>query len=221
MTKTGVAAQPPIDLDTDSVIDLLRLKSREITIALIVIAAGAVIFFWWKSTVEKTAARAEGVLITAENSFYGGNDALAMTDLQKVITGYANTPAGVQGSMLLAQLYFKTGKYDDGIKVLTAAEGQSASKLFQSDLEALIAGGYQDAKKPDDAAKHFRLAAEKAEFPSESDMFLADAARSLATAGKKDEALKIWRELSQKLDSPVLAEAKLRLGELSAVPATK
>lgn len=210
-----------MDLDTESVIDLIRLKSREITIALIVVAAGAIIFFWWKSTVEKTAIRAEGALTQAENSFYGGNDALALADLQKVVKGYANTPSGVQASMLLAQLYYKTGKYDDGIKVLTEAQGQGASKLFRASLEALIAGGYQDAKKPEDAATHYRLAAEKAQFPSEADMFLADAARSLAMAGKKDEALNIWQELSEKIDSPVLAEAKLRVGELSAVPETK
>ena len=50
-------------------------------------------------------------------------------------------------------------------------------------------------------------------------MYLADAARTLALAGKKDEALKIWQDLSVKLESPVLAEAKLRVGELSAAPA--
>ena len=143
MTKTGTAAQPPLDLDdTDSVVDLIRAKSREITIGLIVIVAAAAIYYVWKSTAEKTAARAETVLNTAENSFYGGNDALALTDLQKLIKGYANTPAGVQGSMMLAQLYFKTGKYDDGIKALTEAQSQGAASSFQASLEALIAGGY-------------------------------------------------------------------------------
>ncbi|MBI3566861.1 MAG: tetratricopeptide repeat protein [Gemmatimonadetes bacterium] len=221
MTKTGAAAQPPMDLDTESVIDTIRMKSREITIALIVLAAAAVLFWWWKSTAEKTAARAETVLNGAENSFYGGNDALAQSDLQKLIKGYANTPAGVQGSILLAQLSYKAGKYDDGIKVLTEAQNQSASKSFAASLESLIAAGYADAKKYDEAVKHFRAAADKAEFATEKDMHLADAARTLALAGKKDEALKIWQELSVKIDSPVLAEAKLRVGELTAVPATK
>ncbi|MBI1809598.1 MAG: tetratricopeptide repeat protein [Gemmatimonadetes bacterium] len=210
-----------MDLDTESVIDTIRMKSREITIALIVLAAAAVLFWWWKSTAEKTAARAETVLNGAENSFYGGNDALAQSDLQKLIKGYANTPAGVQGSILLAQLSYKAGKYDDGIKVLTEAQNQSASKSFAASLESLIAAGYADAKKYDEAVKHFRAAADKAEFATEKDMHLADAARTLALAGKKDEALKIWQELSVKIDSPVLAEAKLRVGELTAVPATK
>ncbi len=208
-----------MDIDTDSVIDTIRMKSREITIGLIVLAVAAVLFFWWKTTNEKTAARAETVLNQAENSFYGGNDALAQTDLTKLVKGYANTPAGIQGSMLLAQLAYKAGKFDDGIKVLTEAQGQGASRHFKASLESLIAAGYADAKKYDDAVKHFKAAADAAEFAAEKDLFMADAARTMVLAGKKDDALKVWQGLSEKLESPVLAEAKLRVGELTVTPA--
>lgn len=219
MTKTGEAARPPMDLDTDSMIDTLKAKSREITIGAIVVVAAAGGIWLWRESEQKKSERADAALNAASNAFYSGNLALAETDLKKVVERYAGTTAGTEASMMLAQTLYATQKYDDGIKVLVAARSTGSGTPFGAAIEGLIATGNLDAKKYDEAIKHYLAAADKAQFPADKDMFRADAARAMMVAGKKDDAKKIWAELASKLDSPNLGEAKIRLGELEATPA--
>jgi predicted negative regulator of RcsB-dependent stress response len=221
MTKTGDAARPPMDLDTDTVIETLKAKSREITIGAIVVLAAAGGIWLWRESEQKKAERAEIALNGASNSFYSGNMALAETDLKKVVDRYAGTTAGTEASMMLAQTLYSMQKFDDGIKVLVVAQATGSGTPFGSAIEGLIASGNLEAKKYDEAIKHYLAAADKAQFPADKDMFRADAARAMMVAGKKDDAKKIWSELASKLDSPNLGEAKIRLGELEAEPAKK
>jgi predicted negative regulator of RcsB-dependent stress response len=219
MTKTGEAAQPPMELDSDSILETIKLRQREITIgviAVIAIAAGA---YLWRESAIKNDERAERALNTASSSYFSGNKALAQSDLEKMVDRYSGTAAGVQGAMLLSEILFENGKWDDGIKRLEAVKGPSASR-FGASIEGLIAGAYADEKKYDDAAKHYLAGAAKAEFPADKDLYQAEAARVLNLAGKKEDARKIWAELSSRADSPAIGEAKIRLGELeSAAPA--
>ena len=45
---------------------------------------------------------------------------------------------------------------------------------------------------------------------------MANAARAYTTAGKLDDAKKIWSALAKDDQSPAAAEARVRLGELEA-----
>ena len=219
MTKTGDAARPPMDLDTDSMIDTLKSKSREITIGAIVVVAAVGGLWLWRESEQKKSESADKALNAASNAFYSGNMALAETDLKKVVARYAGTTAGTEASMMLAQALYSTQKYDEGIKVLVAAQSTGSGTPFGAAIEGLIAAGNLDTKKYDEAIKHYLAAADKAQFPADKDMFRAEAARAMMVAGKKDDAKKIWTELASKLDSPSLGEAKIRLGELEASPA--
>ena len=219
MTKTGDAARPPMDLDTDSMIDTLKSKSREITIGAIVVVAAVGGLWLWRESEQKKAESADKALNAASNAFYSGNMALAETDLKKVVARYAGTTAGTEASMMLAQALYSTQKYDEGIKILVEAQSTGSGTPFGAAIEGLIAAGNLDTKKYDEAIKHYLAAADKAQFPADKDMFRAEAARAMMVAGKKDDAKKIWTELASKLDSPSLGEAKIRLGELEASPA--
>ena len=221
MTKTGAAARPPMDIDTDSLLDTLSAKRREIGIAAIVIAAMGGSLFLWRQSHMKKEENAERAFQTAATSFYSGNYALARTDLKKMVDRYSGTTAGLEGAMLLAQADYNEGKWADGIKVLEGAQKSGSVGPFAASLEALIAIGYADQKKYEDAARHSQLASDKAQFPTDKDIFRADVARMLALAGKKDEARKIWAELAAKPSSPVWGEARVRLGELEATVAAK
>jgi predicted negative regulator of RcsB-dependent stress response len=210
-----------MDIDADSLLDMLSAKRREVGIAAIVIAAvGGSLFLWRQSNLKKED-NAERAFQTAATSFYSGNYALARTDLQKMVDRYSGTTAGLEGAMLLAQANYNEGKWPEGIKVLEAAQKSGAVGPFAASLEALIAIGFADQKKFEEAARHSQLAADKARFPADKDVFRADVARMLALAGKKEEARKIWAELAAKPDSPVWGEARVRLGELEATVATK
>jgi predicted negative regulator of RcsB-dependent stress response len=214
MTKTGDAARPPMELDAETLMDTVRAKSREITIGAIGVVVVVAIGMFWRSANQKKEENAEKAYLTAANSYYSGNLPLAQGDLQKLLQGYAGTTAGVEGAMLLAQIQYASGKHADGVATLEKAQKEGAAGPFQANLEALMAAGYTDQKKYDDAAKHYLAAADKAPFAADKDSYRADAARVLQLAGKKDEAKKIWTELAAKTDSPVSGEAKVRLGEV-------
>jgi predicted negative regulator of RcsB-dependent stress response len=204
-----------MELDTDSILETIKLRQREIiigAIAIVVIGGGAYV---WRASVLNNEDKAERALNTASGSYFSGNKALAQSDLEKLVGRYGGTAAGVQGAMLLSQILFESGKWDDGIKRLEAVRGASASR-FGASIEGLIAGAYADEKKYDDAAKHYLAGADKAEFPADKDLYQAEAARVLNLAGKKEDARKIWAELSSRADSPAIGEAKIRLGELEA-----
>jgi predicted negative regulator of RcsB-dependent stress response len=221
MTRTGEAAKPLSELDGNSFLEVIRLKQREISIGVAAVAVLAFGLWLWRGSVVQKEDRAERALNLAANSYYSGNKALARTDLEKLVERYRGTSAGVQGAMLLAQVLYEDGQYDAGIKRLEAAQGSGGSRLFRPSLEGLIADGYADQKKYDEAARHFLAAADQSPFPADKDLYRADAARVLTASGKKDDARKIWAEIATRIDSPALGEAKIRLGELTAAPVLK
>jgi tetratricopeptide (TPR) repeat protein len=123
--------------------------------------------------------------------------------------------------MVLAQLNFEDAHWAEGLKILEAVQGSSQIANFKPAVDGLMAGAYADLKKYDDAIKHYQAAADASSYPAIKDLYLADAARTMDIAGKKDDAKKIWQALAAKTESPSVAEAKVRLGEIEATAATK
>jgi predicted negative regulator of RcsB-dependent stress response len=224
MTKTKASPAAAIvadDIEFDSIVDMLSARRREITIGGIVVVALAGGLLLWRMSVNQKNARAETALIQAQNALFSGNRPLASNELQSVADRYRDTAAGVEGAMSLAQLDFEDAKWPEGIKVLEAAKQSSQAGHFRDALDGLMGGAYADLKRYDDAVKSYQTASDEAQYPALKDTYQADAARVLMLAGKKDEARKIWEALAAKPDSPSVAEAKVRLGELDAAPATK
>jgi len=212
MTKTGEAARPPITADPDSLLDTFQLYRKQISVTAIVVAVVAGGVFLWQAN--RTRRETQG-----EKAFYDAmplvsqNDPKAADALAKVSARYSGTAAGTQAAMLFAQTKFDAGKYDEGQKVL---DGVASAGPFASGIEALKAVGYEGQQKFDKAAEHYLAAVSKATLEGEKDSLKGEAARALALAGKKADALKIWTELASKVDSPMSAEARIRMGELSA-----
>lgn len=224
MTKIkqpAAAAVAAEELDVDSIMDHLQARRREIAIGAIVVAvlAGGIVL--WRLSVNQKEERAERALTEATNALYNGNRPLASSELQTVADRYRDTSAGVEGAMILAQVDFEDARWGDGIKVLEAARSSSVIATFKAPVAGLLGGAYSDLKKYDDAAREYQVASDAAPFPGAKDTYQADEARVLALGGKKDQAKKIWEALAAKPESPSVAEAKVRLGELSAAPAGK
>lgn len=207
-----------VESETGSVLDLLRRATKP---AAIVVGAAAVIgigMYFWRSNQQAEALRAEKSYFQAQTSLATGNRALAESDLQKLIQRSPGTPAAVQASALLATLRYEDGKHAEGVTLVQRAL-EKAPDHMKPGLHALLAAGYEDQKKLVEAAAEFRKAAESTEFPLERQKYLADAARALTTAGRTEEARKLWAELAEDELSPTAGEARVRLGELSAKPA--
>jgi predicted negative regulator of RcsB-dependent stress response len=219
MTKTGAATtRPAFDDHTESVTDWARTNAKPLGIAVGVVALAAVLWVVGNQWRVQRAGAADAALSRARQSYAQGNLPLAQTDLRRVITRFGGSSAGSQATMLLAQAYYEQGKADSGLRVLNEGKPSSADR---ASFEALKGAGYEQEKKWSEAAERYQAAAGLTEAKIAKDRYMADAARTFTEGGKKAEAEKIWTALSKDNTSAYAAEARLRLGELRATPATK
>jgi predicted negative regulator of RcsB-dependent stress response len=217
MTKTGAATTgPAFDDRTESAMDWAKANTKPLGIAIGVIALAAVLWMVGKQWRNQQADAAEAALNRARQSYAQGNLPLAQTDLRRVITRYGGSSAGSQATILLAQAYYEQGKADSGLKVLN--DGKPSS-MDRASFEALKGAGYEQQKKYAEAADRYKAAAALTEAKIGKDRYMADAARTLTSAGNKAEAEKIWSALAKDPTSAFSAEARVRLGELTATPA--
>ena len=198
--------------------DWARANTKPLGIAVGVVALAAIVWVLGNQWRNQRADAAEAALNRARQSYAQGNLPLAQTDLKGVIRRFGGSSAGSQATMLLAQAYYEQGKADSGLKALS--EGKP-SKLDRASFEALKGAGYEQQKKYAEAADRYKAAADLTEAKIAKDRYMADAARALTSAGNKAEAEKIWSALSKDNASAFAAEARVRLGELTATTAAK
>ena len=183
-----------------------------------IIVVGAAIWIWTASA-SRSANRAEVAYSIAERSYFSGNPKLAETDLTGVVERYGGTAAGARASILLAKHFFEQSKPADGLAALRSALGRAASKPFRPAIYGLIGAGFEASSKFDSAATAYRSAAVEAATQGDREQYQASAARALTSAGDKAGALKLWQAIAAKELSPLAGEARLRIGELTAVSA--
>ena len=208
----------------DEPLDLIQWLSHNrqwlsIAASVVVIGGGG----WWvynqsRITKEVNASKA---LSLAKQSIGAQNPALAKSDLEKLVARYGGTGAGSEGAMLLAQLNYDENKYQEGITVLDNAT-KAAPQPMESEIRALLGDGYLSLKNAAAAAKEYEKAADLTDHDLERANQKARAARAYATAGDSAKSRQMWADLAANTKNPsVAAEAKVRLGELTAKPAKK
>ena len=202
--------------------DWLQLHSRQVSwavIGLVAVVGGG--WFYTRSEALK-AERAQNAYSAAEQSIASGNLPLAESDLRKMITRYDGTPAAMQGSLVLAQLLYEEGKYEDGIAELQKATPKlESSKDFGASAHLLLAAGYEQTRKFAQAASEYEAAAKAARFDADRQRYQSLAAEDYLMAGRKEDAKRIWTVLAADSKGTVAGEARMRLGELEASPEPK
>jgi predicted negative regulator of RcsB-dependent stress response len=199
----------------DSVVEWLELHSRPVmygAIGLLVVAGGV---WFYRQSSERQAESATIALTEAQSAMSAGNMALAQSDLEKLIKRYGSTDAAEQGHVLLAQVHYEKGEFQQGIAELKAVEASEDAYLAAAAIN-LQGAGLEQGGKYAEAAEAYQKAAAKASSPADHDLYMANAARALTTAGNVEGARKIWAELAKDDASPASAEARVRLGELEA-----
>ena len=203
-------------------IDWTKINARALSVGaaiLVVVAAG---YWFYVRSKEIQSANAEKALLQAKQSMSAGNLALAQSDLQKVFSRWESTPAGVEAAMLLAQIDFDSGKYQDGLTKLQKVAGSGAAAPSQSTIESLEGDGYAQMGKLADAAKAYQRAADATNYEIEKAFQRAKAARAFQAAGDAASARAIWSQLATDPKSQTMAaEARIRLGELDAQAAKR
>jgi len=211
-----VMADEPMD-----VMQWLDSNRQFLTIVVVAIIIGG--SSWWifsqsRHTKEVNASKA---LFLAKQSIGAQNQALAKSDLEKLVARYAGTGAGSEGALLLAQMDFDQAKYQEGITVLENAS-KSAPQPMESEIRSLLGDGYLSMKNPAAAAKEYEKAADLSGRELERASQKGRAARAYSAAGDTAKSRQIWAELVLNAKNPsVAAEARVRLGELTARSAKK
>jgi predicted negative regulator of RcsB-dependent stress response len=217
MTKHGNTAGNSVSLEPESLAETFMTYQRPILIGAILLAAGGLGTWLWVRSAQIREERAGAAFQVAETAFASGNKPLAQTELERLVTRFPGTNAGAQSAMLLAQVLYEQGLFAEGIAQLESALGGAPDGL-KAGLHALVAAGHEGTGKPLDAAAAYGLAAQATRFDAERDQFRMEQARTLAAGGDRTAAIAIYREISDREDSPFVGEARLRLGELAALP---
>jgi predicted negative regulator of RcsB-dependent stress response len=204
------------DFDLGVFLDRYRKPLIGGVVAVAVVGGG---FWFWSASQKLKTERGDQAYRTAERAYYSGNPQQAEAELARAVQRYGNTTGGVRAAMLLARTLYQQEKPAEGIAQLREAAGRGASKPFRAAIHAMIGAGFEDAAQFDSAAAAYGLAVEEARTTIDREIYLADQARALGSAGKKAEALALWEQIAARDASPLLAEARLRIGELSAAPA--
>lgn len=216
MTKSGSTAGN-VSLEPESLAETFVLYQKPILIGAIVIAASGLGGWLWFRSAQIREERAGAAYQVAETAFASGNQPLAQTELERLITRFPGTSASAQSALLLAQVLYQQGKFAEGVAQLEAVLRRAPDEMKAS-LHSMIASGHEGAGKPLDAAAAFGRAAAATRFTAERDQFLMEQARTLLAGGDRAAASAIYREISEREDSPFGGEARLRLGESSVQP---
>src|SRR5262245_18459304 len=150
-----------------TLLDWTKLNSRIVTAATVVVFLAAVGYWFYVRSKQIQAVNAERALLSAKQSIGAGNLPLAQTDLQKVVSRYESTPAGVEASLLLAQVSYDQGKAQEGVNALKQASGSSAAAGMEPTIRSMIGDGYLQLGKAADAAKEYEVAAAAARLDNE------------------------------------------------------
>ncbi len=193
---------------------LHRAKVIAVVVALVVLGAAG---WFYRRSVDLKHDRAEIAYFRARQAYEARNYQLAEADLRVVVDRYSGTAGGAQAAMALAQMFYEMGRPVDGVAVLRDAVGPAPRDL-KPELYALIGAGHENLGQFEEAAEAYRQASNEARFPKDELSHKAAAARALGGAGKTAEALAIWRELEAEPTQFLSAEARVRIGELSARP---
>jgi predicted negative regulator of RcsB-dependent stress response len=201
----------------DSIGDWVLVHKRAVTWGAVALAALAAGFWFYGRSQTIKSRRAESAYFQARQAAAAGNLPLAVSDLQKVVVRYEGTRAGTQAALSLAQALYDQKKFREGIETLKKVEAKAPDD-FKPSIYVLQAGGYEELKDFVAAAGQYKLAARSTRFPVDKAKYEAAAARDYMAAGKTEDARAIWTELVKDESRPEAAEARVRLGELTAKP---
>ena len=201
----------------DSLTDWLLAHRRQVSWALLALAVAIGGLWFYQRSRSLKQQHAETAYFQARQAAASGNLPLAVSELKKVATRYEGTRGGTQAAMFLAQNLYEQKKNKEGIAELKRILS-SAPKDFVASIHVLIANGHEELSEFGPAAEEYKAAATATKFPAEKAQYLAAAARAYTAGGKTAEAKAIWTELAADETGPGAAEARVRLGELSAKP---
>ncbi len=222
MARTPRARTPDLEERAHSLGLWAQTHIKQIAIAAIVVVAIGVGAYLWRQTRQAREQNALRSMAEAASAMQQGNIPLATRNLEQLVQRFDGTRAAHEARLILAQLLFDQGRYQEGIARIEPLEGSKEPYTAATAMN-LAGAGYEQLGQYDKAAAEYQKAADKARFPNDRATYLANAARAFTSAGNLNEAKKIWTRLADDPDVPqgTAGEARVRLGELEAKTETR
>lgn len=164
-------------------------------VAVVVIIAGVVLYNTYVAGPREQKASTE--LSKAQQLFAQDQFDKALPIFQQVAGEYGSTKAGNLATLYAGLCQAQLGKWEDAVKLLEDFDLQD-DQMISPSVEGAIGNAYAHLKKYDEAVKHLKNAAERADNNSLSPTFLIQAGEILESQGKKDEALKLYQTVKDK-----------------------
>jgi tetratricopeptide (TPR) repeat protein len=164
----------------------------------------------------QSAERAAGIMAAAQTDLSRGALEPAAARLNELITNSGGTAAGKQAALVLADVRFNQGRYQEAADVYQAAlERLGDDPILGATVRSGLAACRENLGQPDAAAALYQeLAAGTDSVVLKGDWLMA-AARNYAKAGRLPEARSIYQELADNSENGrIAADAALRLAEL-------
>jgi predicted negative regulator of RcsB-dependent stress response len=216
-------ASPLKQPKAESFMDWFHVNSRWVGVGAVAVLVAAVAAWYVPRAKLQKNENADKQLLIAKQSLAPGNAnlPLAEVDLKKVADRYEGTSAGAEAAMLLAQLKLEKGDNQGAATYLDALASKLKTGPDAVAARMLLGDAYSQMTKYAEAAAEYERAAAMTSMPNEKSYLMAKAGHAYMAGGKWSEARKIWEALANQSDNPaVAAEARVRLGELTATSAS-
>ncbi len=128
--------------------------------------------------------------------------------LRQIVSDYGSTDAGSVAELYLGNAYYYLGKYDSAQTMFEKAS--FSVPVAQASLDAGKAAIYEHKGNNEEAAKLFQSAVHRDEHNPLNADYTLSAARDLQQAGKKDEAVKLYKDLLEKYPGTQFDDAAKR-----------
>lgn len=214
MATTAMSPSPDAPIEALPFLTPKRLRVFSI-VGGVVLAIGLITWFLITAGRRKEAYAARA-LEEARAVAESGNIGEAVQQFSKVATTYKGTAAAYQATLGMAQARLVAGQDQLAVTTLTDFLKASPPAAFASPGNGLLGTAYENLGRFPDAITAYRKAADLADVDYLKAQALLDAARASRLAGKKDEAIALYREiLSKYAQTPSKTEAQVRLAELT------
>ncbi|MEJ2679284.1 MAG: tetratricopeptide repeat protein [Gemmatimonadota bacterium] len=162
-----------------------------VTSVAVLAAGGTAYYFRYQKTLESRAATR---LTELQQEVAGGNQTLAIRDLQTFVSRFGNTPSAQEARLMLARLELQTGQTADAMDLVRDL-AQNLDAPLGVNAALLLAAGYEQQGKFDEAEKIYLNVGNNARFDYQHRNALENAAMLRLEHGNPQGAASLFQEI--------------------------
>jgi tetratricopeptide (TPR) repeat protein len=197
-------------------IETHRTQAIAAIVVLVMVGAG---LFLWRRSASAADERASVEYLRARQSYFAGNWALAVSDLQGFVTRHGGSSYEDDATFFLADALYQAGQFPQAIETLEGFLDEHGDSPLADNARALMAASYQQAGQLPQAIAMHQRALEDAETDQEKIEIRHALARIYEGQGDGESAANQYRAIVEiDPEGDAAREARRKLAELTVRP---